>query len=97
MPKTANIDLRIEPDTKAQAEAVFSSLGISVTDAINVFLHTSIMKGGFPFQPRQPRYNKETELALQEARDIISGKVAAKRYNSLDEILAEIDAEEDHA
>ena len=48
MPKTANINLRIEPDIKAQADAVFSSLGISVTDAINVFLHASIMEGGCP-------------------------------------------------
>ena len=52
MPKTANINLRIEPNIKAQADAIFSSLGISVTDAINVFLHASIMEGGFPFQPK---------------------------------------------
>ena len=52
MPKTVTIRLRIEPDIKAQAEAVFSSLGITVTDAINVFLHSSIMEGGFPFQPK---------------------------------------------
>ena len=97
MPKTANINLRIEPDIKAQAEAVFSKFGISVTDAINVFLHASIMEGGFPFQPKQPRYNQETFLAMQEARDIMSGKVQAKRYNSLDEILSDIDAEDAHA
>ena len=97
MPKTANINLRIQPEVKAQAEAVFSSLGISVTDAINVFLHTSIMEGGFPFQPKQPRYNQETMLAMQEARDIMSGKLSAKRYNSLDEILTDIDAEEGNA
>ena len=75
MPKTANINLRIEPEIKAQADAVFSSLGISVTDAINVFLHASIMEGGFPFQPKKPQYNRETLLAMQEARDIMAGKL----------------------
>ena len=55
MSKTANINLRIEPSTKAKAEALFSSFGITVTDAINIFLNTSIMEGGFPFQIKQPR------------------------------------------
>ncbi|MGP1366309.1 MAG: type II toxin-antitoxin system RelB/DinJ family antitoxin [Schwartzia sp. (in: firmicutes)] len=97
MPKTANIKLRIEPDIKAKADAIFSSLGISVTDAIHVFLHASIMEGGFPFQPKQPRYNRETVMAMQEARDIIAGKVEAKRYRSLHDLLADMDAEDTHA
>ena len=92
MPKTANINLRIEPDVKAQADAVFSSLGISITDAINVFLHASIMDGGFPFQPKQPRYNRETLMAMQEAKDIMAGKVKAKRYSSLSDLLEDMDA-----
>lgn len=92
MPKTANINLRIEPDVKAQADAVFSSLGISITDAINVFLHASIMEGGFPFQPKQPRYNRETLTAMQEAKDIMAGKVEAKRYSSLSDLLEDMDA-----
>ena len=94
MSKTANINLRIEPDVKAQADAVFSSLGISITDAINVFLHASIMEGGFPFQPRQPRYNRETLTAMQEAKDIMEGKVEAKRYSSLSDLLEDMDAED---
>ena len=97
MPKTANINLRIEPDVKAQADAVFSSLGISITDAINVFLHASIMEGGFPFQPKQPRYNRETLMAMQEAKDIMAGKVEAKRYSSLSDLLEDMDAEDANA
>ena len=97
MPKTANISLRIEPAVKAQAEDVFSDLGISITDAINVFLHASIMEGGFPFQPKRPRYNDETLAAMQEARDIMSGKKEAKRYASLSDLVAELDAEDEDA
>ena len=97
MAKTANINLRIEPSVKAEAEAVFSSLGISVTDAINVFLHASIMEGGFPFQPKKPRYNHETIMAIQEAKDIMAGKVDAKRYSSLSDLIADIDAEGSNA
>ena len=97
MAKTANINLRIDPDIKAQAEAVYSNFGISVTDAINVFLHASIMEGGFPFQPKQPRYNQETLAAIQEAREIMSGKIQAKRYSSFTELMADVDSEDDDA
>lgn len=44
MAKTASISLRIEPAVKAQLEALYASFGISVTDAINIFLHTSDRK-----------------------------------------------------
>jgi predicted RecB family endonuclease len=37
--------------------------------------------------------NAETIAALQECRDIASGKIQAKFYNSFEEILAEVKAE----
>ena len=86
MAKTASISLRIEPAVKAQLEALYASFGISVTDAINIFLHTSLMEGGFPFQPKQPRYNAETEAAIQETKDILAGKIKAKSYANVSKI-----------
>ena len=97
MLKTATINMRIEPAVKAQAEDVFSSFGISITDAINIFLHASIMEGGFPFQPKQPRYNKETLLAIDEARAIMDGKIEAKRYRSLSGLLKDLGEEDSDA
>jgi len=36
--KTAMITTRVDPDLKADAEKVLSKLGISTTEAINLFL-----------------------------------------------------------
>ena len=94
MAKTANINLRIEPETKAKAESLFSSFGISVTDAINIFLNTAIMNGGFPFPIVQPNFNKETEAAIQEAKDIMEGKIDAQTYSSVTALFDSIDSEE---
>ena len=93
MAKTANLNIRIDPATKSGAERLFSSFGITVTDAINIFLRQSLMVGGLPFEMKQPRFNQETETALQEARDIASGRVAAKKYSSAKELFVELDAE----
>ncbi len=48
------------------------------------------MEGGFPFQIKQPHYNHQTELAIQEARDIMNGKVQSKVYHSVDELFNEV-------
>ena len=94
MPKSANINIRIDPDLKARVEKLYGSFGLSVTDAINIFLHVSLMEGGLPFAVRKPRYNKETETAMQEARDIMAGKVEAKRYSTVEDMFDDALAEE---
>ena len=93
MARTANINVRTEPETKLGAEQLFASFGISVADAINIFLHQSLMVGGLPFEVRQPRFNAETEAAMQEARGIASEKIAAKSYASAHELLEDLDKE----
>ncbi|MDR1776672.1 MAG: type II toxin-antitoxin system RelB/DinJ family antitoxin [Desulfovibrio sp.] len=93
MAKTANLNIRIDPETKSGAEQLFSSFGITVTDAVNIFLRQSLMVGGLPFEMKKPRFNRETEAAIREARAIASGGIAAKGYSSAKELFADLDAE----
>ena len=93
MAKTANINVRVDPVTKANAEQLFSTFGITVTDAINMFLHQSLLVGGLPFELRQPRYNLETEQAIAEARHIATGQLESKSYNSTTELFKELNDE----
>ena len=82
MAKIASIGMRVNPQIKAQAESIYGSLGMTLTEAINIFLHKSILEGGLPFDVRQPRGNSETEAAIHEARDILVGKAPAESYDS---------------
>lgn len=91
MARTANINVRTEPNTKSGAEAVYARFGLSLSDAINVFLNMSIMEGGFPFSVKQPRFNQETEEAMLETKDILTGKKNAHRYSTAKELFEEID------
>lgn len=95
MAKTANINIRIDPETKSNAEKLFSSFGITITDAINIFLHKSIMEGGLPFEMKQPRYNIETETAMHETKAIMSGQIQATHYPSASALFDELDSEKD--
>ena len=52
------------------------------------------MNGGFPFPIVQPNFNKETQAAIQEAKDIIDGKIKTKTYSSATDLFDSIDSEE---
>ncbi|GHS85361.1 hypothetical protein AGMMS49957_01310 [Synergistales bacterium] len=93
MAKTASLNIRIDPETKSGAERLFSQFGITVTDAVNMFLRQSLMVGGLPFELKQPRYNMETEAAIQEAREIMAGRIKTKAYHSARELSEELDGE----
>ena len=94
MAATTPTQIRIDKNIKEQANALFSNLGLDMSSAVNIFLRQCILRGGLPFSVEVPRYNRETELAMIEARDIMSGKMDARRYYSAKELFEELDAEE---
>lgn len=70
MAKTSNLNIRIDPDIKEQAEQLFSQFGITITDAINMFLYQSLNYGGIPFELKTDKPNAFTLSAMKEADEI---------------------------
>jgi DNA-damage-inducible protein J len=58
MAKTAMIRARTEPNLKVQAEKILNRLGITSTEAINLFYKQIALRKGLPFDVRIP--NKTT-------------------------------------
>lgn len=87
----ANINIRVDDNVKAQAQELFSSLGMDVSSAVNVFLRQSIAFGGIPFTIRQPRYNAQTEKAIREAHD---GVNLSEPFDSVAALREALDAED---
>ncbi|MCD8159586.1 MAG: type II toxin-antitoxin system RelB/DinJ family antitoxin [Clostridiales bacterium] len=48
-PKTGTFQMRMNPEIKRQVEEIYAACGMTLTDAINVFLQQSINVGGLPF------------------------------------------------
>ena len=67
---TTNISIRMDTELKAQAEALFSELGMNLTTAFNIFVRQAIREGGIPFEIKLDKPNKETAAALREAERI---------------------------
>jgi DNA-damage-inducible protein J len=86
MAKTAMITTRVDPDLKADAEKVLRKLGISTTEAINLFLSQVRLRKGLPFDVKIP--NKATLKAMQDAEE---GRNLSS-YDSLDEFFEKMSA-----
>lgn len=77
--KTASLFIRIEPDIKEQAESILSTLGISPSNAINIFYKQIILQHGIPFEIKVPNISnltaEEFDIELEKGlEDIRAGK-----------------------
>ena len=88
---TTNISIRMDVDLKAQADAFFAELGMSLTTAFNIFVRQSLREGRIPFEISLERPNKETIAAMLEA-ERIAHDLSVKRYTDLDELFADLRA-----
>ena len=64
MTKTATVRARIEPNLKTDVENLFKKLGLSTTEAINLFYRQVKMRKGLPFNVVIP--NKTTEKVFKD-------------------------------
>jgi DNA-damage-inducible protein J len=81
------IQFRTDDRTKTQSTAIFQQLGITMSDAINMFLHQSILQGGLPFELKLPQYNAETIAALTDMEQSKGKGIKGKPVQS---VLAEL-------
>jgi DNA-damage-inducible protein J len=80
---TEVVSVRIDGRLKRSTQRILSRMGISMTDAIRVFLKQVDLHKGLPFPAVGP--NAETIAAMREARD----PSKLKCYTSFQEILDE--------
>jgi len=89
MAKTSIINIRTEAETKKQIENLFSNFGISVSDAVNIFFHQSLMLGGLPFQMQLPKPNAETIDAIN---DVNNNRNMSRTFDNVDELMKDLNA-----
>ncbi|HBP5133101.1 type II toxin-antitoxin system RelB/DinJ family antitoxin [Pseudomonas aeruginosa] len=84
--KTTDVRCRIEEDLKEHATDILKACGLSVSDAMRLFLRQVVATQGLPFEVRVP--SEKTARALAQAREIRS------RFDSIDELFKDLDGQE---
>lgn len=80
----ATIRARCDAELKNTAEAIFKELGITTSQAINMFLAKVKIEKGIPFELKIP--NETTQIAMNEAKAGINMEAV-----TLDELKAEFE------
>ena len=82
---TTNLNIRTDKEVKEAAEEIYSSLGLNMTTAINMFLRASIRESGIPFDLKLKKPNDETIRAIEEAR-LIAKDDSEKSYDNIGDL-----------
>ena len=69
MAATAMVHVRVDEQVKAQATETLAAMGLSVSDAVRVFLMRVVAEKQLPFMLKLP--NVETRAAMTEADEIV--------------------------
>ncbi len=97
--KTANYNIRLDPAVKLEAEKTFAAFGLNLSEAINIFLHKSIMVRGLPFEVREPQPNAMLLEAMDEAEQLLKEYADRTRklpaFSSAREMFAAMDLEDE--
>lgn len=83
--RSANVNVRVEPDVKKQAEDILDKLGVSVSAFINMTYRQVIMKRGIPFSVELPSGIETLDTMTDEEFDEMmqAGLEQAKKGESV--------------
>lgn len=84
---TTVISIQVDKKDKEVATDILSKLGLNMSTYVNIAIKQLINKDGVPFDIVNPRPSKELSMALEEGEDILDGKVKAKSYTNMSEML----------
>ncbi|MFZ4221439.1 type II toxin-antitoxin system RelB/DinJ family antitoxin [Enterobacter ludwigii] len=85
--QTSMLHIRVNDELKSQATIALSGIGLSVSDAVRLFLCRVIAEQAIPFELKVP--NSSTLEAMNEAEGI--AKTRAARFTSSDEIFNDLE------
>ena len=99
MARTSNVFVRVEPEIKEQAEEVLERLGITMSNAVGMFLRQVAFQRGIPFEMKLPENERPLvyEALTKEQFDAELEKgmadIRAGKVHTADEVEEEMKRE----
>ena len=84
------ISVQVDRKDKEIATGILTNLGLNMSTYVNMAIKQLINKDGVPFDVVNPRPSKELLEALQEGEDILNGKIKAKGYTNMYDLLKDL-------
>jgi DNA-damage-inducible protein J len=89
--QTSMLHIRVDDDIKEQATAALTTMGLSVSDAVRLFLRRVVVDQAFPLELKVP--NAETQAAMNESRAMMASRRngGENRFASSDEMFVDLE------
>lgn len=84
MATTTMVHVRVDEHVKAQAAETLAAMGLSISDAVRVFLTRIAAEKQLPFALKVP--NAETRTAMEDAR-----AMSRARFATADELIHDLE------
>lgn len=84
---TSMLHIRVDDDIKAQATEALTAMGLSMSDAVRLFLRRVVVDQAFPLELKVP--NAQTLAAMDESRAMMATRRA--RFATSDELFADLE------
>ena len=85
--KTSMLRIRVDDDIKKQGTQALTAMGMSVSDAVRLFLHRVVIEQAFPVELKVP--NAQTRAAMKESRAMMQTRRA--RFACADELFTDLE------
>lgn len=93
MQKISNINIRVNDDLKKQASDLFEYFGMSLSQAITLFLKQAVNTSSIPFEIKAPQFSAEMMESIKEADEMKKHPEKYKSYTSVEELMENIHTE----
>ena len=90
--QTTMLHIRVDDDTKEQATAALSAMGLTMSDAVRLFLRRVVIDQAFPLELKVP--NADTLAAMEESRTLM--KKGHSRFTNTDELFSDLEKNSKH-
>ena len=87
MAQSSMLHIRVDDETKIQATEALAAMGLTMSDAVRIFLKRVVNDQAFPLELKVP--NAETRAAMEEARALMKARQA--RFESADVLFDELE------
>ncbi len=84
---TSMLHIRVDDEIKEQATQALTSMGLSMSDAVRLFLRRVVIDQAFPLELKVP--NAQTCVAMEESRAMMATR--RSRFASADELFADLE------
>ena len=91
---TSMLHIRVDDDIKEQATEALTAMGLTMSDAVRMFLRRVVVDRAFPLELKVP--NAETLAAMEESRALMARRrdqqaAHPDRFATADELFADLE------